>query len=441
MRFSGLWKRGLANGVVAMGLVGGSLFTTLPANAQESALVAAKDRVQKAPTSAEASIDLARALRRAGRETEALTELRRGQPFAKGEAAVMTEWEIARTYIARRDFATALRTCQGLASRPSAKAAAHVCAAEAHLLWRRGSEALSELAAYAKLPSAGTEVDYFAKLAEGRSRELDSKDADAEAAYRDAIRLAPERIDAHVLLGTLLQHVGKDGLPELRRAADLDPRDPVAEYALGRVFASNAMHPDAIGAFERAVAERPSYVEALRGLTESYVAANRLDDARRTAAAVLRVAPNDVSAHLVSGRVAFAEGKYAEARSEGAAALKLMPNEAKANLLIADAYAKEGEIDLALEAYQKASGLDPLDPTALIRATSACLAAGRFTSAKAFGERAVLDFPNQAASWVAKGDALAADGNPSGARSAYESARKTKGADQALIDGKLSRLK
>jgi tetratricopeptide (TPR) repeat protein len=192
---------------------------------------------------------------------------------------------------------------------------------------------------------------------------------------------------------------------------------------------------------EKAIAERPSYVEALRALTEAYVAANRLPDAKRTATAVLKIAPSDVLAHVVSGRVALAEGKSDDALKEGETALKLMPNEGKAKLLIADAYAKKGEIDLALEAYQKASGLDPLDPAPLVNATYACLAHNRVTSAKAFGQRAVLDFPNHAAAWVAQGDALAADGNPKAARTAYESAKKARGADVAAIDQKLSRLK
>ena len=81
------------------------------------------------------------------------------------------------------------------------------------------------------------------------------------------------------------------------------------------------------------------------------------------------------------------------------------------------------------------------NPAPLVNATNACLAANRVTSAKAFGQRAVLDFPNHAPAWVAQGDALAADGNPKAARTAYESAKKAKGADPALIDGKLSRLK
>jgi tetratricopeptide (TPR) repeat protein len=285
-------------------------------------------------------------------------------------------------------------------------------------------------------------VQVAAKIAEGRSRELDSKETEAEAAYREALRLAPNRAEGHVLLGAMLHRLGKDGLTELRRAVELDAHDPIAQFELGRALAADpTQRGGAIAAFERAVAERPTFTDALRLLTESLIAANRLADAKRTAALVLKVAPSDVFAHIVSGRVALAEGKADEALKEGETALKLMPNEGKAKLLIADAYTKKGEIDLALEAYQKASGLDPLDPAPLVNATYACLAASRVTSAKAFGQRAVIDFPSHAPAWVAQGDALAADGNPKAARTAYESAKKAKGADLAAIDGKLSRLK
>ena len=75
------------------------------------------------------------------------------------------------------------------------------------------TEALSELAEVAKLPNANAEVQFHAKLAEGRSRELDSKDADAEAAYREAIRLAPNHVEGHMLLGAMLHRLGKDGVP------------------------------------------------------------------------------------------------------------------------------------------------------------------------------------------------------------------------------------
>lgn len=409
---------------------------TTAASAQQSGVAEAKERAASAPASPEAALSYGRALRRAGREVEALGELRRGRPFAKGDLAMRLEWEIARTHVARRDFHQALGTCRSMSRLPGAEAAGRVCAAEAHLLWRRGTEALAELSELAKLPEPSAEVRYFAKIADGRSRELETNDAAAEASYKEAIAIADERPEAHALLGTMLQRLGRDGLPSLRRAALVDPRDPVAQLELGRALSG----ADRIAAFEKAIAERPTFVDALRALSSAYLEANRLADAKRTATKVALLAPNDVGTHIALGRIALAEDRADDAIKEGEIAYKLMPNEGKAKLLVADAYAKKGEIDLAIEAYQKAHGLDPTDPTPLVNAAAACLAAGRVTSAKAFATRATKEFEAHAPGWVALGDALVADKDATAARSAYESAKKSRGVDAAAVDAKLQKL-
>jgi tetratricopeptide (TPR) repeat protein len=432
---------------MALALVLGVAFTmaATPAGAQESGVDAARDKAKAAPASVEASLAYGQALRRAGREAEALNELRRGFGVSggRGEVAGRVQWEIARTHIARREFEPAMATCRAMSKSPAAEAASRVCAAEAHLLWRRGTEAESELAQLANLKApaapASLEVQYFAKLAAGRAHELASKDADAEAAYRDAIRLADARPDAHVLLAVMLRRTGKDGLPSLKRAVELDAHDPVAQLELGRSLTPGSL--ESVVALERSVAERPSNTEALRALADGYVAANRLPDAKRTVETVLKLAPNDVNTHVVAGRLALAEGRPDDAIKEGELAAKLMPNVQAARLLVADAWAKKGEIDLAIEAYQAAFGLDHSDPTPLVNASAACLAAGRVTSAKAFGVRATKDFGTNGAAWNALGDALAADKDVPGAKAAYETAKKARGADAAAIDRKLSRLK
>jgi tetratricopeptide (TPR) repeat protein len=120
--------------------------------------------------------------------------------------------------------------------------------------------------------------------------------------------------------------------------------------------------------------------------------------------------------------VALAEGHADEAVRAGEAALKIVANSAAGKLLVADGNASKGEIDLALEAYQAAWGLDHGDPTPLVHATEACHAAGRDTSAKAFGLKAAQEFPRWGPAWAALGDALVAQGEKAAAKDAYQKA-------------------
>jgi len=100
----------------------------------------------------------------------------------------------------------------------------------------------------------------------------------------------------------------------------------------------------------------------------------------------------------------------------------IVANDAAAMLLVADSNAKKGELDMALEAYQTAWGFDHSDPTPLVHASEACHAASRDTSARAFGAKAVGEFPNWAPGWAALGDALVGQGETKAARDAYRSA-------------------
>lgn len=418
-----------------------------PAHAQESGVSAARDKAKAAPASPDAALEYATALRRAGRENEALTELRRAIGVAGGRVEMTTriQWEIARTHIAKREFENAMGACRQIEARGATPQiriptpTSRICVTEAHLLWRRGSEALAELAELAKMSNVPAEVQYFAKVAEGRAHELASKDAESEKALRDAIAMNEGKPDAHVQLGIVLRKLGKDGVPPLRRAVQIDGHDPVAQFELGRGLPKGSA--ESIAALERAVAERPTFTDAWRALAEGHVAANRLADAKKAVAKVLELAPNDAVSKVVAGRLALAEGRKDDALKEAEAAAKLMPNLQPAKLLIADTRAKQGEIDLAIEAYQAAFFIDRLDPTPLVNAAQACLAAGRVTSAKAFGVRATQDFATHGPGWVALGDALVADKDNPGAKAAYEKARNAKDVDVAVVNQKLAKLR
>jgi len=406
-----------------------------PAAAQESALASARATARANPNDPNASIALGRALRRAGRDAESIAELRRGAATFAGRqpaAAIKLHYELARTYIAKRDFSQATVECRVAAAQTGGAAEGHACAAEADLLWKRATDAVTEL------QNAGRTYD--AKVAEGRALALQLKDAQAEAAFRDAMTIDPAGAEPHLHLGSFWASTGKvdQGVAELKRAVELDGTNPDALYELGRWLPAGQ---DAVGALEKATRERPSFLDAWVKLAEVDLALGKSAEAATAAAAALRINAQDASAHVIVGRVALEGGKPDDALREARAALGVLATSAPAKLLLADTYAKKGDIDLALEQYQAAYGLDRQNPDILVHATQACIKAGRLTSARAYATTATRDFATFGPAWVALGDALAADGDSSGARTAYTKALSARGpVDATAVRAKIAAL-
>jgi tetratricopeptide (TPR) repeat protein len=409
-----------------------------PVCAQESQLDGDRAATKARSMDPAAALTLGRALRRAGHPVDALAELRRGVGVsaARLDVLVSLHWEIARVQMDRHDFVQTLTTCQVLGKLPGGSAEGHACNAAADLLQQRSTAALEETAAaLTRDPRC-----YEAKLAEGRAQEFAMDVPRSEAAYRAASALRPGSQEPRVGLGRVLWKNGRrdDGVAELRQAVKVDPDGPEGLYELGQALAPGA---ESVGLLEHATRERASFTDAWLSLGTQLLAAGRVADAKKAAIAAERGDPSSVAPKILVGKAALAEGHADEAVRAGEAALKIVANSAAGKLLVADGNASKGEIDLALEAYQAAWGLDHGDPTPLVHATEACHAAGRDTSAKAFGLKAAQEFPKWGPAWAALGDALAAQGDKAGAKDAYQKALAGEGlVARAAVEKKLSAL-
>ncbi len=291
-RSTALPARVLASCLVALGATA-FIQGTFPAaaSAQESQLEALRAASRASPGDATAALALGRALRRAGRVTEAVAELHRGLASGGGrpDTVAQLHWEVARAYADQHDLPRAVASCRELERKKGEgpetipTPASHACVATAYLSWQRATEALSEAAAALEKDPA----QYDAKVAEGRAYELELKPEDAEAAFRAALVLRPDAEDAHAALGDVLVREGKrdDGIAELRRALQLDASDPDALFEL-----AGALPPGAEGAalLDRATRERPSFADAWLALGSQKFAAGDLEGARASAAAALK---------------------------------------------------------------------------------------------------------------------------------------------------------
>jgi tetratricopeptide (TPR) repeat protein len=415
---------------------------SLPAFAQETTLDALRASAKARPADPEAALALGRALRRAGHFADALSSLSRGVALAPAKSDVLRRlrWEIARSHVDGHDLPRAMAACKKLGDLPGQQADGHACGALAYLIWQRATEALAET----ELAFATDPGNYAAHVAAGYAFELSLEPKEAEADYRAAVAAgapSPDSVDAQVHLGHLLVHEGRhdEGVSVLRSAVQADPSGPDALFELGTALGPA---PESVDLLGRATAERPTFPEAWLALGNGLLRAGALDRARQASIVAVKQDPGSVAAIVLSGRVALGEGRVDDALAAGKAATKIVANNAAAVLLVADAYARKGDVDSAVEAYQAAWGFDHRDPWPLVHASEICHGVQRDTTARAFGAKAVEEFPNYAPAWAALGDALVGQKEPALARDAYRKALSVgEGAiDRAAVQGKLSAL-
>jgi tetratricopeptide (TPR) repeat protein len=146
-------------------------------------------------------------------------------------------------------------------------------------------------------------------LAEGDTAMQATKLADAETAYQEAVKLAPNDPRVHIALGNLyiFEHKPGDAQIEFMKVLEIDPKNAATHVALGNLYNDQNQ----------------------RGLAENqYRAAVALE-------------PDRYNYHLDLGEVLRLEGKTTEAEDQIRTAIGLSPKDAKAHLALANLLATE----------------------------------------------------------------------------------------------------
>lgn len=407
------------------------------ASAQEAELPALRAAAKVNPKEAAPALALGKALRHAGRFTEAAAELLRGAALGtavKGGLNVALAYELARVRQDQRDIPNALKACDALGKQ---SALSNACRAEAFLTQKRASEALP----FVEKAIAAEPNLYEARVNGARAFALQGKVQYAEATFRKASEINGARPEAHYWLGDFLLNQGRrdEGLAALKKAMALDPGDPEIGLRIG-----GALHGSKEGqaALIQATKIRPSFAEAHAELARSSIELGDFATAEAAGLSALKLDVTLFPAHVALAQVALKKGRWDDAIKSAEAARKLVPNAAPAELAIADAYAGKGDVDLAAEAYQRAFGLERADPTPLLRATRVCALGGRPTTARGFADKLIAEFPKWAPGWVELGDLLVRQNERDKARAAYETALKGEGAiDREQVNKKIADLK
>ena len=220
--------------------------------------------------------------------------------------------------------------------------------------------------------------------------------AEAEAAFREAVRLAPTLPEAHLDLGLVLAREGRleDAIASVRQALTLDPKQANGQMFLG-IFLSQTNHQEeAEAALRQAIAQDPKNVEALSWMGSVELAMGHPERATGPLDQAVELAPRDLNVlesrarahslvaeqsyhemakidpeswqvHRVRGELDAEAGRHAEAITEFEAAIKQQSRNPDLFEALGGEYRTLNQLDAAKTAYAKELELGPQNPIAM----------------------------------------------------------------------------
>jgi len=221
----------------------------------------------------------------------------------------------------------------------------------------------------AKAP-ASRRVDHAALardyVASGRHLLADQRLPEAYAAFKDAVRLAPDLADGHRGLAAVAYDQGAiiEAVGHLRRVAELDPTDGRPHRMIGHICTDLDKREEAVAAYRQALDRSLTAAAEAEVRVELAEQLLRLGDAE----AALAMLPQEAgSAQALAVR---AEAIWTTAGADDAitlveAALLSLPDEPRLLSLVGRLHIDRGDYDKAVDPLEKSLALDQAELTTL----------------------------------------------------------------------------
>jgi tetratricopeptide (TPR) repeat protein len=196
-------------------------------------------------------------------------------------------------------------------------------------------------------------------LATGDAAMQANKLADAERAYSEAAKSAPNDPRVHVALGNLytFEHKPQPAQVEYMKVIDLDPRNPAAHVDLGNLYLDQQEPRQAEEQYRAAIALDPSHAAYYLQLGNLLGREGRSADAEAQFRTAIGLDPKNAQAHLALANFLSSQpGRQAEADAELSTARILDPK------LAASAAPANGGATEAASAEGAASGSAKIKP-------------------------------------------------------------------------------
>ena len=208
---------------------------------------------------------------------------------------------------------------------------------------------------------------------------------EAAECYRKAIELQPNFAEAHNNLGNALRRTGDiDGaIDAYQNALAARERYPEAYNNLGTLLREMGKTEQAEHALRKAIGQNGQYVDAYVNLASLYAADGKDVEALRQLGEVLKIAPREKRALILTARLQCKRTNFAAAERAGRVELTDDPNEAEALTVLGMVLHETDRYDEAVDLLAKAAELAPSNPETLHLYGVALKSVGRLDEARA----------------------------------------------------------
>jgi tetratricopeptide (TPR) repeat protein len=293
---------------------------------------------------------------RTGSGKDALTIAR--EAVARGATASALAAE-ARALVRTEDGPAALAAADKAVAADGASALAHVARGEALMALGRNAEAETALRRAVELDPKSALA--WSRLA--RAQLVLSRPAEAVASARKATEADDKFGEGFAALGLAIVAENpkswSDAIAQAQQGAFLDPKSPVVQAAVGKVFEVNGQLDQAAAAYRRALQTDSSFAAAQLALIQAEINRGNRDAALAEAKKVAAAMPTSPDIQLLIGEMTARKGEYAEAIPYLEKAVAGLPGNADGWALLGRSYHAARRYDEAADAYKKAVELAP----------------------------------------------------------------------------------
>ncbi len=187
--------------------------------------------------------------------------------------------------------------------------------------------------------------------------------AEAEAHFKEALRIDPGYAEPHFNLAIALQGRGRaeEAVVHYQQALRLDPDYADAHNNLGKALENMGRVEEAVAHYQEAVRIKPDFVEVYLNWSTALLRLGRHAEAVKNYQEAVRIKPNFAEAHHAWGNALQGSGRVADAVKHYQEAVRIKPDFGEAHYNWAGALQRLGQFEDAVKHYEEATRLNPED--------------------------------------------------------------------------------